>query len=196
MVIENLCTRAARTGVGHLPEVVGCVPGTFIVTNTNDSFGRHTDFVLPNAIGFVVFLVDSNPKLFFGKSVHFSQQCPGKSNGITLEIISEAEITQHFEKSMVACGITYVLKIVVFAARAHAALGRSCPRIGPAILACKDILELHHARIGKQQRRIVGGYQRRRGHDGVPLGLKILQKFLTDLGRFHRTFLRAVKWAC
>jgi hypothetical protein len=43
-------------------------------------------------------------------------------NGFTLEVVAEAEITQHFKKCVVPGGVADVLQIVVLAARAHASL--------------------------------------------------------------------------
>ena len=54
-------------------------------------------------------------------------------------------------------GVADVFQIVVLAARAHAALRARRAHIGTLVLAEKHVLELHHARVGEQQRRIVAG---------------------------------------
>ena len=55
-------------------------------------------------------------------------------------------------------GETYLLEIVVFAARANALLaGRRAHVVSP-LLAEERALELHHAGVGEQERRIVGGH--------------------------------------
>ena len=51
-----------------------------------------------------------------------------------------------------------------------------------ALDAQKDVLELVHPRVGKQQRGIVGRNKRRAVHPAVPLRLKKLQKGLTNFG--------------
>ncbi len=58
-----------------------------------------------------------------------------------------------------------VLQIVVLAAGAHAALARGRAHVVAPLLAEKHILELHHAGIGEQQRRIIARHQRGRRHD-------------------------------
>ena len=75
------------------------------------------------------------------------------------EIIAKTEIAQHLEKSVVPGGIADVFKVIVLAAGANAALRRRSARIRACIFACEDILKLHHARVGKQQSRIVSGHQ-------------------------------------
>jgi hypothetical protein len=45
----------------------------------------------------------------------------------------------------------------------------------------EDVLELHHARIGEHQRRVVARHQRARGDDLVPVWLEIVEKGLADV---------------
>ena len=122
MVIKNLSTRTARTSIGHLPEVVRRVACTLVVADTDNALDGHTDLVLPNAVGFVVFLVNGDPKLFFWQTVNLSQQSPGKSNGITLEVVAETEVAQHFKERVVTCRIAHVFEVVMLAARTNATL--------------------------------------------------------------------------
>src|SRR5690606_22741051 len=68
---------------------------------------------------------------------------------------------------------------------AHAALCGCCPAVGPGVLAGEDVLELDHAGVGEEQRRVIARHQRRRRHDLVPFRLEKGQEFLTDLGGFH-----------
>ena len=77
-------------------------------------------------------------------------------NGFSLEIISEAEITQHFKEGMVARGITYIFEVIMLTPCTHTALGSGGSLIRSFILPQEHILELHHAGIGKQQGRVVG----------------------------------------
>ena len=88
-----------------------------------------------------------------------------------------------------AGGVAHVLEIVVLATRTHTALRGRGPLVGPWILAEKDILELHHAAVGEEKGGIVGGHQRGRAHDGVALGLEVLEEPATDFCRVHRVVL-------
>jgi hypothetical protein len=83
------------------------------------------------------------------------------------------------------CGIADVLEIVVLASRAQATLNVRGANVAALIGAEKDILELHHTAVGKQQRRVVGGDQRRRRNDGVPFRREVLEKGAADVVCFH-----------
>jgi len=58
-----------------------------------------------------------------------------------------------------ARGVSYVFQVVVFAAGAHAALRTGSTLIRSGFIAEEDILELNHARIGKQQGWIVSRHK-------------------------------------
>ncbi|KAG1477113.1 hypothetical protein G6F54_014106 [Rhizopus delemar] len=77
VVVEDLGARAARTRVGHLPEVVGGVARALVVADADDALGRHADFLGPDVIGLVVFLVHGDPELLGWQLVDLRQQFPG-----------------------------------------------------------------------------------------------------------------------
>jgi hypothetical protein len=52
---------------------------------------------------------------------------------------------------------------------AHTFLRSGSPVIGALFVAQERVFELHHARVGKQERGVVGGHEGRRGHDGMPV---------------------------
>ena len=186
MVVENFAAGAAGAGVGHLPEVVrGELRRAGLVADADAALGRHADFLRPDFVGLVVLMVDGGPQLVGGDAIHLGDQFPGVADGIALEVVAEAEIAEHLEKSMVARRVADVFQVIVLAAGAHAALRTGGARVGPLVVAEKDVLELHHAGVGEQQRRVVAGHQRRGGHDGVPLGSKVVEEFLADFSAFH-----------
>ena len=186
VVEEDFRARAARAGIGHLPEVVGGVARALVVADADDALGRHADFLGPDVIGLVVFLVHGDPELLGWQLVDLRQQFPGVLDGIALEVVAEAEVAQHFEERMVAGGVAHVLQVVVLAAGAHAALRRRGARVRPRFLAGEDVLELDHARIGEEQGRVVAGDERRRRNNGVSLRLEELQELAANLRGFHR----------
>ena len=161
VVVENLGARATGPGITHLPEVIGCVAGAFVVANAHNPFRRYTDFLIPDIKGFVVFGVNRYPQLLLGQvEVLFaSQEGPGEIDSLALEVIAEAEVAKHLEEGMVARRIAHVFQIIVLAAGTHAFLGtgRSC--IVALLAAEEKILELVHPRVGKQQSGIIVGYQ-------------------------------------
>ena len=78
-----------------------------------------------------------------------------------LEVIAEGEVAEHLEKRVVAARVADVLEIVVLAAGAHALLRGGRARVVALLQAEEDVLELVHARVGEQQRRVVRGHERR-----------------------------------
>ena len=71
----------------------------------------------------------------------------------------------------------------MFAASAHTFLRGDCPRRIAFFLSCKDILELNHARIGKEQGRIILGHERAGGNDLVTGLIKVIQKVAADIAQ-------------
>ena len=69
MVIENFRTRTARAGIGHLPEIIGSVTRTLVIADADDALNRHADFVLPDAVSFVIFMINSDGQLIFRQAV-------------------------------------------------------------------------------------------------------------------------------
>ena len=78
-------------------------------------------------------------------------------DGVALEVVAEAEVAQHLEEGVVAAGEAHIFEVVVLAAGADAFLRSGGAGVVALLGAKKEILELVHARVGKQQRGIVGG---------------------------------------
>ena len=72
--------------------------------------------------GLIIFGIDGHPEFFLRNRQHFGQKFPCVLDGITLEVITKTEITQHFKKCMMPRGIADILQVIVFAARAYTAL--------------------------------------------------------------------------
>ena len=102
---------------------------------------------------------DGDPEFLCRDGQLPGKELPGIMDGLFLEIVTETEIAQHLEKSVVAGGVSHVFQVVVFAPGAHAALGGYGARAGALLKAQEYLLELHHAGVGEQQRRIIGRHQ-------------------------------------
>ena len=125
-------------------------------------------------------------QLFPGQSQLLGNELPGPADGVFLEVVAEGKIPQHFKEGMVARGTAHIFQIVVLAAHAQTLLGSRRTPVGADLLSQKTLLELHHARIGEQQRRIVARHKGRRGHHGMPLSLEEVQiPFTNFLGGKH-----------
>ena len=188
VVEEDLGARAARTGIAHRPEVVGGVRRALVVADANHALGRNTDFLVPDVIGLVIGGVDGDPELFLGQVQPLvgGQELPGVMDGITLEIVAEAEVAQHFEEGVVTRGVADVFQVVVLAAGTHALLAGGGAGIGALFQAQEAVLELVHARVGEQQGRVVRRNQRAGSDTGVPFFFEEAQEGFTDFCAFHR----------
>ena len=173
VIVEDLSTRAAGAGRAHLPEVVGR-------RDANDPVFRNADF-LPDFKGFIIGVIDGGQQARLVDGKVFGDQLIGKGDCFGLEVIAERKVAQHFKERVVACGVADVIKVVVLTTGANTFL--RCCRAGvvAGFDACEQVLELHHARVRKQQRRVVAGHKRGRGHDRVPLFFEIAQKGRADI---------------
>ena len=176
VVIENFGARTAGAGIAHHPEVVGSETSALVVADTNDSIGRDTDFLIPDVVSLVVLGVHSHPEFFRREFEVFGKKLPGILDGITLEVISEAEVAKHFKECVMASGIAYVFQVIVLAAGTNTFLTGRRTCVGTLVKAKVNILELVHTCVGKQQCGVVTGDYRAGSDDSVSLGLHELQK--------------------
>jgi hypothetical protein len=98
-----------------------------------------------------------------------------------LEIVAEAEVTQHFEEGMVTCSVTNVFQIVVLTTRPHAALRCGCAGIITLVEPKENVLELVHPGVGKQQSGVIVWNQGAAGNYLMSLTMEKVEKRLTDL---------------
>ena len=108
--------------------------------------------------------------------VHPGEELPREVDGVFLEVIAEGEVAQHLEERVVASGVADVLQVVVLAAGAQRALRRGGALGGTRLLAEEHVLELHHAGIDEEQRRVVRRHERARGTIWCPFERKYSRK--------------------
>ena len=58
VIEEDLRTRTARAGFGHLPEIVRSERRTLVVADAHDALRWDADFILPDRIRLIVGLID------------------------------------------------------------------------------------------------------------------------------------------
>ncbi len=171
MSFEAVLEDALLGHAGFDPELLGLVVARHAVGALED---RHVEAVLGDA-----------------EPLGAGDQLPGEFDGIALEVVAEAEVAQHLEEGMVAAREADIFKVVVLAAGAHAFLLGGGARVVALLRAKKEVFELVHAGVGKQQRGVVGRHQRGGVHAAVPLGLKKAQKQLANFvsrAVLHGTF--------
>ena len=187
VVVEDLAARPARAGVAHHPEVVGRVARALVVADAHDALGRQPDHLQPDVVGLVVLGIHRGPELVLGQLEVLGQQLPRVDDRIVLEVVTEREVAEHLEERQVARGVADVFEVVVLAAGANALLARRRACVGPLVETQEHVLELVHAGVGEQQRRIVARHHRARSDDLVSLAFEELEERGTDLGSFHRS---------
>src|SRR4051812_194611 len=165
MVIENFRAWAAGTGLAHLPEIVGAAAG--FVADAHDAISRQTDLLVPDLISLIVRVIHGHhePMRIDAEPALASDEIPREVNSVFLEIVAETEIAEHFEKGVMPSRVADIFQIVVFATGTHAALRTGRSAIGALVFAEEHVLELHHAGICEQQRRIVAWHERTRSND-------------------------------
>ena len=114
------------------------------------------------------------------------QELPGEGDRLFLEIVAKGEVAEHLEEGVVPRGPPDVLQVVVFPPRAHAFLGADRPLVLPFLQAKEGVLELVHPGVGEEQRRVVSGDQVGTLHQGVPLGLEVVEELRADLSACHK----------
>ena len=189
-VVVDLGAAAAGPGVAHRPEVV-------LEAHLDDAVGR--DEAAPDGVRLVVArnarlsLEDGRVQPVRREPPHLGQQRPRERNGVVLEVVAEREVPEHLEEGVVTPGRPHVVEVVVLPADPHALLRRRRPLVGALLAAEKEVLELVHARVGEQQRRVVGRHERRAADDLVALAGEIVEEALADPAGRHAAILPQVR---
>src|SRR5262249_30661352 len=174
VIVKDFRAWAARAELAHLPEIIrACDADDLCLWQSRDP--------LPEVKRVVIVDVDRDRQPFRREVELSGDEIPGKLDGAFLEIISKREITQHFEKGVMARRIADIVEIVVLAACAHAFLRTDRAREWEPLKAGKHVLELHHAGIGEHQGRIIARHERRRGNELMAIAREIIEKPRSDL---------------
>ncbi len=169
VIVEDFRTGPAGASVAHLPEIVRA-------RDADDARLRQPCDLLPEIEGLVVIDIDGRRELVLRQAELLGDEVPGQLDRAILEIVPEREIAEHLEKRVMPRGVADIVEVVVLAARPHAFLRGGGAHIRALLDAGKDVLELHHARIGEHQRRVVARHQRRGRHDRVTVLREEVQK--------------------
>ncbi len=165
----DLGARAAGAGVAHLPEVV--------LAEVVDALVGYAAEPLPDVRGFRiprdpvprVALEAAHVQPLGVEAPHLGEQLPRHRDGAFLEVVAERPVAEHLEERVVPAGPADVVEVVVLAPGADALLRvrRPAPR---RLLGAEEVgLELVHARVREQQRRVVVRDDGRRRHERVPV---------------------------
>ena len=187
VIVEDLGAGAAWAGRAHRPEIV-------VTGDADDPFLGQAGVFLPDRRRLVIGMEDGHQELIRVEAEFAGQQIPGIGDRRLLEVIPEAEISQHFEEGVVPGRIADIVEIVMLAAGADAFLARRRAPVIAVLDAGEKVLELHHPRIGEHQRRVIARNQRRAFHDLVVLTLEEVEEGGADLvQRRHAFDLRGLR---
>ena len=142
LVNVDFRTGAAGASVAHGPEVV-------LLAHAHNALCRKASDFLPQGCCLVVVAKDCHPQLVLGKLQFLCAELPGPGDGVTLEVVSEGEVAEHLEESVVACCTAHVFEVVVLAGHAQALLGRTGSVVAAILFAGEALLELDHAGVGE-----------------------------------------------
>ena len=148
--------------------------------------GRYADLVDPERARLAVGGMHRHPQSVTVERENAGDELPRPVDGVFLEVAAEAEVAEHLEQRLVARGIADVLKIVVLATGPHAQLAGRRAVESRALAPRQRVLELHHAGVGEQQRRIVAWNQAAGLDDLVATSRKEVEVSGSNLGSFHR----------
>lgn len=157
MIVEDLGTWAARTGLSHRPEIVRGRDAYDPV------FGQTRDFP-PEPESLVIFGKDGDEEALLVEAVLLGDKVPRKLDGHILEIVAKRKIAEHFKEGVMPGRIADIVEIVMLSACPHALLGCHRARERQCLHPGEDVLELHHACVGEHQRGIVARHKRARRH--------------------------------
>ena len=183
----DLGAGAAGAGLAHLPEVVVLVAQEDVVLRKIFAPGLLRLGVERGAV-FGGALEHGGVEQVLVDLVDLRQQLPGPVDGLGLEVVAEAPVAEHLEHRVVVGVVADFLQVVVLAAHAEALLGVGGPQVRGLGIAQEDVLELVHAGIGEHQGRVVLDHHRRGRHDGMALGCKEFEEFLSDFLGGHMFF--------
>ncbi len=153
MIVEDFRTRTAGAGITHCPEIVAR-------RNADDAIIRKTGDLLPEIRSVVICVINGDKELIFVEAKLFCDQVPRMADRFFLEVVAKGEITEHFKERVVTSRVADIVQIVVLAAGAHAFLRSGRAAVWALFKTGKDVLELHHARIGEHECWVVARHQR------------------------------------
>ncbi len=177
-VEDDLGAGAAGPGVAHGPEVV-------LFPEAHDALLGEPDLPPPDVVGLLVVEVDRGVQPLRGKPEASGEEVPRVLHGPLLEVVAEGEVAEHFEEGVVTRRVAHVFEVVVLAPGPHALLGAHRPRVVALFLSQEDPLELDHAGVDEQQRRVVLGDERGAAHHLVAALAEVVEETPADLVAGH-----------
>ena len=103
-----------------------------------------------------------------------------EEDGFFLEVIAEAEVAEHLEKSVMTCGFADVFEVVMLSADTDAFLAGCRTNVRARFAPREHIFELNHPGVVEHQGGVIGGDKRGRSHDLMIVSSKIIEESTSD----------------
>ena len=142
-VVVDLRARSARSE-SDLPEVI-------VFSETDDLFFRHSDDVSPDLECLIIVFIYGSPEFFLRHLKPFRAEFPAPLQRFLLEVITEAEVTQHLKECAVAGSLSDVLYIV----GPDALLACGHPLFRRCLSTCKIRFERSHSGVDYKKALVV-----------------------------------------
>ena len=170
-------------GLAHLPEVVLFVALMNVRrVDVRLRAPQRRRLVVGRQALLRVALEDGRVQPALVQAPHLRQQLPRPADRFLLEVVAERPVAEHLEEGVVIGVLAHVVEVVVLAAGPDALLRIDRALVRPRARAEEHVLELVHARVGEQQRRVVVRHDGAGRHDRVAVLLgEEVEELLTDL---------------
>ena len=183
VVVVDFGAGAAGAGGTHRPEVL-FVAGLH-VAEADDVVGREAELLLPDVPRLVVVLVDRDIEAGGVELHHLGDELPAPLERLALVVLAEGPVPEHLKEGEVAAILADLVEVVVLASGADALLSARGPHVVALLESKEHILELVHACVGEEQRRVALGDDGARGDHGVELLGEVVEKGAAKLVGSH-----------
>ncbi len=180
----DLAARAARSGVRHPPEVA--VVARVDIAPDGHPLRRQADLVAPDLAGHLVVLVGRRGQALRRDAQVAGEEVPGVVDRLALEVVAEAPVAEHLEEGVMARRPADLLEVVVLAGDPQDPLVVRRPGVVALLDAGQDVLELDHAGVREEERRVAGRDEAGARHGRVAAFREELDEASTDLGGGQR----------
>ena len=112
MIVEDLRTGTAGTGIAHAPEIVRS-------RDTDDPGIRQAGNLLPQVEGVIILGEHRDREPLLRQAELLRHQRPGMLDRDILEVVAEREVAEHLEEGVVARGVADIVEVIVLATGPH-----------------------------------------------------------------------------
>ncbi len=160
-IVMDFGAGTARPGVAHLPEIIALAKAqNSLWRNGGDLRPKRRGFLVGIQIVLCIAFENRGPHAVAIQAPDFGEQLPGPLDGFFLEIVAKGPVAEHLKERVVVGVESHIFEIVVLATHPNALLRVDGALVIPCFQTEKDVLELIHPRVDKQQGGIIKRHHR------------------------------------